>query len=71
MEILTLLQAKWILKKYPELEKSSGNRLDKSFDASQVSIKLLMFHVLFLSKLARPRGVPIPAVIVKSIFLAF
>jgi len=49
--------ALWSLAKYPELEGSCTNdiRLRKSFDATQVSQRLLMFHVCFCS-LVRPPG---------------
>jgi len=46
--------AKWILAKYSTL---GSDRIEKSFDAVQVSIKLLMFHVCFLVNVARPKGV--------------
>lgn len=50
----------WLLNKYPELEQESSeefndeDRLKYSFDSSKTSQKLLMFHVFFLNKIARP-----------------
>lgn len=60
----------WICKEHPKLaslaapEVSNNNnalgvemdRLTKSFEATQVSLKLLLFHVYFLRKIARPSG---------------
>eukprot|EP01092_Planopodium_desertum_P005917 TRINITY_DN243_c0_g1_i5.p1 TRINITY_DN243_c0_g1~~TRINITY_DN243_c0_g1_i5.p1 ORF type:complete len:596 (+),score=162.26 TRINITY_DN243_c0_g1_i5:1229-3016(+) len=56
--------AKWVLKKYPALgNMKSGSthiidkyRLLKTFEANQVSLKLLMFHVYFLNIIAKPKG---------------
>jgi len=54
--------ALWTIKKYPylgEIEATAINkeRIEKTFDATQVSIKLLMFHVYFFKNVARPEGV--------------
>ena len=38
-------------------EKKSASRLQKTFDATTVSNHLIMFHVYFLDKVARPDGV--------------
>jgi len=51
----------WAINQYPELEKFetqavSDVRLRKTFDANQVSLRLLMFHVYFLG-VARPEGI--------------
>lgn len=49
----------WILKKYPEisLSKISDEELiSKSFDATLVSLRLIMFHVHFLLNIARPNN---------------
>lgn len=50
----------WLLNKYPELEEEDNkefnddDRLKYSFDSSKTSQKLLMFHVFFLNKIAKP-----------------
>jgi hypothetical protein len=38
------------------------HRLDKSFEATQVSNKLLLFHVYFITRVARPPGVSLAQV---------
>eukprot|EP01125_Pyxidicula_operculata_P022010 TRINITY_DN8834_c0_g1_i1.p1 TRINITY_DN8834_c0_g1~~TRINITY_DN8834_c0_g1_i1.p1 ORF type:complete len:1235 (-),score=323.08 TRINITY_DN8834_c0_g1_i1:121-3825(-) len=52
----------WTLKKYPEMMHQFGPkyydmRLSKVFKATEVSNRLLMFHVYFLKHIARPDGV--------------
>jgi len=56
----------WTLKKHPDLinwdgqwrdEKVAAERLRKTYDATTVSNHLIMFHVYFLDKVARPTGV--------------
>jgi hypothetical protein len=54
--------ALWTIKKYPGLADVSNSttydlqRMLKTFDATQVSMKLLMFHVYFFTNVARPEG---------------
>lgn len=54
--------ALWTIKKYPALADVSNSstydvqRMLKTFDATQVSMKLLMFHVYFFTNVARPEG---------------
>lgn len=38
-------------------------RIDKSFEASTVSLKLVLFHVHFLTQIARPKGVSLAQVV--------
>jgi ubiquitin-protein ligase/predicted RNA-binding protein with RPS1 domain len=62
----------WTLKQYPHLvewspntwtdEKVASDRLRKTYDATNVSKHLLMFHVYFLDKVARPPGVSLAKV---------
>lgn len=55
---------KWVLMKYPFLgNMKSGQNLayDKSrilntFNANQVSLRLILFHVFFLNNIAKPQG---------------
>eukprot|EP01114_Cavostelium_apophysatum_P015647 TRINITY_DN4309_c0_g1_i1.p1 TRINITY_DN4309_c0_g1~~TRINITY_DN4309_c0_g1_i1.p1 ORF type:complete len:1000 (-),score=330.36 TRINITY_DN4309_c0_g1_i1:12-2684(-) len=61
--------ALWTIKKYPgmayvndESPAASTDRLNKTFDATQVSIKLLMFHVYFFKNVARPEGISLDQV---------
>jgi len=61
--------ALWTIKKYPALANTSDNslaalndRLWKTWDATQVSMKLLMFHVYFFKNVARPEGLTLPEV---------
>ncbi len=56
--------ALWTIKKFPALadvgsSRDKGydlNRMLKTFEATQVSLKLLMFHVHFFTHVARPEG---------------
>jgi ubiquitin-protein ligase/stress response protein SCP2 len=65
----------WICKEYPKLANldttnnnaysSTGiekDRLEQSFEASQVSLKLVLFHVYFITRIARPKGVTLAKV---------
>jgi len=54
---------KWALKAHPLLSNLSANRqpvdrnrIIKTFDATKVSQRLIMFHVYFLKNIAKPRG---------------
>ncbi|ELR16842.1 Ubiquitinconjugating enzyme subfamily protein [Acanthamoeba castellanii str. Neff] len=55
---------KWVLQKYPALgNMQSGGQLDvdkyrllKTFEASQVSMRLILFHAYFLNTIAKPKG---------------
>lgn len=50
--------AQWIYKANPSFSKlSEENYIKHCFDTTKVSRSLLMFHVLFLKKFARPKGV--------------
>jgi len=61
--------ALWTIKKYPGLARVSNDdsvehhRLKKTFEATIISMRLLMFHVYFFTHIARPAGVSIPEVI--------
>eukprot|EP00005_Dracoamoeba_jomungandri_P009923 CAMPEP_0174279236 /NCGR_PEP_ID=MMETSP0439-20130205/61924_1 /TAXON_ID=0 /ORGANISM="Stereomyxa ramosa, Strain Chinc5" /LENGTH=259 /DNA_ID=CAMNT_0015371739 /DNA_START=1202 /DNA_END=1981 /DNA_ORIENTATION=+ len=51
--------AKWIVMKYPELHGntvSPSERVAKSFAATEVGLKLLLFNHYFLTQIARPAG---------------
>ena len=58
--------ALWVIKQYPRLKNpdrgygskqiKNMDRLSKTFDANRTSMRLLMFHVYFLTKIARPNG---------------
>jgi hypothetical protein len=66
--ILTVFRnALWTIKKYPEMASIEGdqvnwNRINRTFDATQVSIRLLMFHVYFFTNVARPAGISLEQV---------
>ena len=56
--------ALWVIKKYPGLARPDANysrgavnkaRLAKTFEANLTSLRLLMFHVHFLTQIARPQ----------------
>ena len=52
---------RWMLEKVPELETIehslvSQSRIEKTFDAQIVSLRLLMFQAYFLSNVSRPKG---------------
>jgi len=53
----------WTLKKHPKYANPSNatadSRLQKTFEATIVSNHLLMFHVYFLKRVARPEGIPL------------
>jgi len=52
----------WTLKQYPDLvassfdEASKLSRINKTFEATKVSNRLIMFHVYFLKHIAKPPG---------------
>ena len=58
--------ALWVIKKYPALQNVdrsyssqshvNQSRLNNTFDANRTSVRLLMFHVYFLTNIARPDG---------------
>lgn len=59
----------WICREYPgmasNLTPGKGpdyDRLDKSFKAVKVSLRLLMFHIYFLTQIGRPKGVTLEEV---------
>jgi len=60
--------ALWTIKKHPQLarvdsvERVEVARMDKTWDATKVSMRLLMFHVYFFTKIARPAGVGLDSV---------
>jgi len=60
--------ALWIIKKHPylgrvdekgDLNRIDMNRIEKSFEATVVSKRLLMFHAFFFRFVARPRGLSV------------
>ncbi|KAG2383470.1 hypothetical protein C9374_004141 [Naegleria lovaniensis] len=50
----------WVLKQFPELSKLNGisntERIEKTWQANQVSCKLIMFHVFFLKNVVEKHG---------------
>jgi hypothetical protein len=69
----------WTLKKYPHLAKTSiteaakNKRVAETYAATTVSNHLLMFHVYFLKKIARPEGMSLQQVsdLLDILFLLF
>jgi len=59
---------RWVLKKYPQLVEIGAlsvpeeERILKTFDASIVSLRLIMFQVYFMQTYAKPKGKTIPEI---------